>query len=48
MHDLLTLSHDQHTVVGSLMILTLLGLALGSLVLASRRQGTDAAVDEPA
>jgi hypothetical protein len=47
-HDLLTLSHDQHTVVGSLMILTLLGLALGGLVLASRRQGTDAAVDEPA
>jgi hypothetical protein len=47
-HDLLTLNYDQHTVVGSLMILALLGLAIGGLVLSSRRQETDDAVDEPA
>ena len=47
-HDLLTLNYDQHTVVGSLMILALLGLAIGGLVLSSRRQEKDDAVEEPA
>jgi hypothetical protein len=48
MHDLLTVNNDQDTFIGTLMVVALVGLAVGGLYLSSRRQDGDAAADEPA
>jgi hypothetical protein len=48
MHDLLTVNNDQDTFIGTLMVIALVGLAVGGLYLSSRRQDRDAAADEPA
>lgn len=47
-HDLLTLNHDQDTVFGTLMVVTLLGLAIGGLAMSFRRKDKAAGADEPA
>ena len=47
-HDLLTVNQDPDTFIGTLMIVALVGLAVGGLSLSSRRQDRDAAADEPA
>ncbi len=47
-HDLLTLNHDRVTGFGTLMVLTLLALAIGGLALSFRRKDNGIGAGEPA